>query len=128
VRDTVKASRELAEKLGAETLGRLCLKEISSSAPKCDALVIAAPVTSDFVSSWSLGAEFVADLRADSAVDRLTGFDRILELGAFLSRLSENQALVLERKRLALAAIAKAALERARTVEYRPFGWEDVCA
>jgi glutamyl-tRNA reductase len=128
VRDVVKATRELAEKLGAETLSRLEIAAIGEHVSKCDALVIAAPVTSNFVAQWSMGADFVADLRADSHVDRLTGFDRVLELGAFMSRLSENQALVLERKRLALAAIAKAALERARTVEYRPFGWEDVCA
>ncbi len=128
VRDVVKASRELAEKLGTETFAKLRLAPIGARVEACDALVIAAPVTSEFVSSWSGGAGFVADLRSDSAFDRLACFDRVLELGAFMSRLSENQALVLERKRLALAAIANAALERARTVEYRPFGWEDVCA
>jgi glutamyl-tRNA reductase len=128
VRDVVKASRELAEKLGADTFAKLRVSPIGARAEKCDALVIAAPVSSEFVSSWSSGAGFVADLRADSAVDRLTGFDRSLELGAFMSRLTENQTFVVERKRLALEAIAKAALERARTVEYRPFGWEDVCA
>ncbi len=128
VRDVVKASRKLAEKLGAESFSKIRLAEIGAQIEACDALVIAAPVTSSFVSTWSKGAGFVADLRADSAIDLLNGFDRVLELGAFMSRLSENQALVLERKRLALVAIAKAALERARTVEYRPFGWEDVCA
>jgi len=127
VRDVVKASRELAEKLGAQARA-LRLEPIGERAPSCDALVIAAPVSASFVSAWSGGASFVADLRADSAVDRLQGFDRVLELGVFMSRLSENQALVLQRKALALKAINQAALERARAVEYRPFGWEDVCA
>ena len=128
VRDVEKASRELRQKLGGEVFAKLLIGPIGERAERCDALVIAAPVSSEFVSSWSQGAGFVADLRADSSVDRLKGFERSLELGAFMSRLSENQAFVLERKRLALDAIVNAALERARTVEYRPFGWEDVCA
>ncbi len=128
VRDVVKASRELAEKLGTASFERLRLEPIGEQAPSCDALVIAAPVSASFVSTWSGGASFVADLRADSSVDRLQGFARVLELGVFMSRLSENQALVLQRKALALNAIKHAALERARAVEYRPFGWEDVCA
>ena len=128
VRDVAKASRELSQKLSPETFAKLRLAPIGETIGACDALVIAAPVSAQFVSAWSGGAGLVADLRADSAVDQLKGFDRVLELGAFMSRLSENQALVLERKRLALAAIVNAALERARAVEYRPFGWEDVCA
>lgn len=128
VRDVVKASRELAEKLGADGMARLHLEPIGLQGPACDALVIAAPVTAAFVSEWSRGARLVADLRADSSQDRLHGFANVLELGVFMSRLSDNQVLVQERRRLALNAIHQAALERARAVEYRPFGWEDVCA
>lgn len=133
-RDTTRAEKDLSHKLAPEQLARVSFVGLSDRAPECDALVIAAPVSTHWVQKWVGGASirFIADLRAESGVDRLTHeyleCARILELGQFMSRLSENQALLLARKSLALAAVAKAALERGRTVEYRPFGWEDVCA
>jgi glutamyl-tRNA reductase len=130
VRDVAKAARELTEKLGSEQVARLLIVTLESPLGSADAIVIAAPVSSAFVTEWAAnsGARFVADLRADSSVDRLLAFSRVLELGDFMSKLSENQSVLLERKTLALAAISNAALERSRTVENRPFGWEDVCA
>lgn len=124
VRDVAKASRELSEKIGRG----LRIVELGQVIAE-DVLVIAAPVSAKAVSAWApRGASFVADLRADSSQDLLMGFERVLELGSFLSRLTENQAVLEERKQSALQAIAKAALDRGRSVEYRPFGWEDVCA
>lgn len=107
-----------------------------------DALVIAAPVSSSWIRSWipvDASPRMIADLRADSETDAisfvapapvstLAKFPRILQLGEFMTRLSTNQTLILERKGAALTAVARAASDRARTVEYRPFGWEDVCA
>lgn len=97
-------------------------------------LIVAAPVSSAWMNEWmpaSNDLRLVADLRADSAVDRFQAADsetRILDLGEFMSRLTTNQALLAERKELSLTAIEAAASERARAIEYRPFGWEDVCA
>lgn len=129
VRDVARAREGLAAKLSADQLARVSVVAVGSHAVG-GALVVAAPVASSEIAAWAGDAPvaFVADLRADSSVDKLNSFTRVLELGEFMSRLSENQSVLQERKRLALVAISKAALERARTVEYRPFGWEDVCA
>lgn len=113
----------------AEMEERMALSDV-------DALVIAAPVSADSMRAWlplDARPHLVADLRADSESDRLSEgsfseFKRVLPLGEFMNRLSQNQSLILERKGAALSAVARAASDRARTVEYRPFGWEDVCA
>ncbi len=134
-RDVARARGELAQKLGVEQLARVLVVALSDRAPTCDALVIAAPVSSSWVREWAADANvrFIADLRADSGTDKINvqfsaDFARVLELGEFMSRLADNQGLLAKRKDLALAAIAVAAVERGHTVEYRPFGWEDVCA
>ncbi len=132
-RDVEKARAALSRKLDVVQLKNLRLVDVEqrSSLGEADALVIAAPVSSDWIRSFlrdDSRLRFIADLRAESSVDRLTEFARVLELGEFMSRLSRNQEILRERKSVALTAISKAALERARTVEYRPFGWDDVCA
>lgn len=132
-RDLEKATQELAQKLDPAQMKRLRLSSIDAPVglSEAEAFVIAAPVSSRWIRSWlpaDARLKVVADLRADSSVDRLSEFARVLELGEFMTRLERNQSLVQERKTHALGAIAKAALARARTVEYRPFGWDDVCA
>lgn len=96
-----------------------------------DAMVVAAPVSAGWMKNWmpeGSQAKLIADLRSDSSTDALIDFDHVLELNEFMGRLSQNQAFIQERKVAALAAVSRAASDRARTVEYRPFGWEDVCA
>jgi glutamyl-tRNA reductase len=96
-----------------------------------DALVIAAPVSSSKISEWlpkNANFSFIADLRADSSTDRFECAARLLDLAELFSRITTNQALLDERKTAALEAIAAAVGERNQHVEYRPFGWEDVCA
>jgi hypothetical protein len=70
----------------------------------------------------------IVDLRGESRLDGLKGFDRVMPLDELIERISSNQTLLEEKKRLALAEIDQVVLERSRHVEYRPFGWEDVCA
>ncbi len=100
---------------------------------KDDVLVIAAPVTAAWIASWlgasHSGLRLLADLRSDSHVDRIGGdFGRTLELGEMLSRISANQSSLQQRKAAALAQALELSSERSRHTEYRPFGWEDVCA
>jgi glutamyl-tRNA reductase len=120
-----------------ETLGALSGKAKFASIEErfalsdADALVIAAPVASEWIRSWvpqDAKPRLIADLRADSGTDVLAEFSRVLQLGEFMTRLSQNQTHIQERKGAALSAVARAASDRARTVENRPFGWEDVCA
>ena len=129
------------ESLGALSKNiRVAAMEDRFALSEADALVIAAPLSASALRAWlpaDARPHLVADLRAESESDRLdtkTGspslaeFKRVLPLGDFMNRLSQNQSLIQERKGAALTAVARAASDRARTVEYRPFGWEDVCA
>jgi glutamyl-tRNA reductase len=95
------------------------------------AIVIAAPVRSAWFQDWvpyDATPAIVADLRGDSREDQITGFGHVLPLDEFVNRISSNQAHLEARKAQALAEIENVVLERSRHVEYRPFGWEDVCA
>ena len=105
-----------------------CLNELSHA----DALVVAAPVSAEWLDQWipesagsSLGV--VVDFRADSAEDRISGF-RVLDLSQVFGHIAENQSRIEARKTLALSAVEDAVKVRRLHVEYRPFGWEDVCA
>ena len=83
--------------------------------------------------------ELIADLRANSDSDAfqfpaeasalgVSGRPRTLTLPQTLALVDSNHARLQERKRAALQHIETIAAERAMHVEYRPFGWDDVCA
>lgn len=127
-RDTRKATHELgelAQKLQVTTL------DDRSSIHAAEAILVAAPVTSAWIREWlpeGTSLALVVDLRSDSATDRVAGGTKVIDLPQMMARLNSNQALLQERKRAALEAIEAAVAQRARHVEYRPFGWDDVCA
>ncbi len=94
-----------------------------------DAFVIAAPVTARWIESWiGKSPRVIADLRADSAEDTINLECRVINLSHVFNHISETQAHLEARKAAALKAIDSAVDERNSYVEYRPFGWEDVCA
>ena len=131
-RDTQKASRTLAAFPQVE----ICALEEERAFDGMEALIIAAPVTAQATAQWmdaraAQKLEFVADLRADSGLDRLvipTTSAPVLDLDQVFSKISANQALLAKRKAAALEAVEAKVSERGAHVEYRPFGWEDVCA
>ncbi len=135
--------------------------------PTEGALVIAAPVSAEWLCQWmqKLGAKFeqIADLRGEASVDRvddaLRAFTQspknrcelpashsapvslgetsavlpavlpvVLELEKLLQQMTANLEQIEDRKIAALAEIESLVLARGRHIEYRPFGWEDVCA
>ncbi|MEK7357107.1 MAG: hypothetical protein AAB250_11705, partial [Bdellovibrionota bacterium] len=127
-RDEAKVTRELGDIAEKVKIVSLAMKADLGGA---DALVVAAPVAASFIESWMRGPSrpaLAVDLRANSAVDVPGGFTKVLDLGQILSRLTANKDLLQARKRAALEAIESAVAARARHVEYRPFGWDDVCA
>lgn len=135
-RDTKKA----AEELKAFTDIKICQMNERTGLNQAEALVIAAPLTAAWIRNW-IGTDggsrirVVADTRGDSGEDYVADGPgpigdraRVLTLADLLERISSNQIQLQARKRQALVAIDEAVAEKGRHVEYRPFGWEDVCA
>lgn len=127
-RDPKKAIAALGQLVNPDFVHSL---ESNERLANADALVIAAPVSASWVKGWV--ADFatpslVADLRSDSKEDVIEGFASVMALGDLFDRIQGNQVRLQARKNEALAAIDAAVAERSRHVEYRPFGWEDVCA
>ncbi|HVK61496.1 MAG TPA: hypothetical protein VM432_08100 [Bdellovibrionales bacterium] len=125
-RDVVKARAALPMSVQIHEIGEKA--EIAEGA----ALIVAAPVSAEWMSGWLEGSgpmRLVADLRSDSHIDRFgDAYGRTLELGEMLTRINENQAIVEQRKSDALELARELSMAKSRHVEYRPFGWEDVCA
>lgn len=139
-RDAAKAREQLAGVLkdGSRVHGlpaghgQAPVALVDNDIARAEAVVIAAPVSAKCIERWLQNAPeltVIADLRADSATDspRLPTRTHLV-LGDVFTRISQNQAILAERKQAALGAIEEAVRERNSHVEYRPFGWEDVCA
>ena len=127
-RNFLKAEKALAGQ------AKLSLHNLDSDAARAefgkdDIFVIAAPVTAQWIQNWiGLTPAVIADLRADSAKDLINLDTRVINLSHVFNHISETQAHLQARKAAALKAIDAAVHERNCYVEYRPFGWEDVCA
>jgi glutamyl-tRNA reductase len=96
------------------------------------ALVVAAPLSADEVSRWmSLqGADFTKclDLRAEAASDPVSAAGEVIKLNELF------EALRAERERLeghveaARSEIKQMVQRQSQQAQFRPFGWEDLCA
>jgi len=136
-RDAIKARRQLGAQLKRENQVHPLTEETRLA--EAEVLIVAAPVAAAQLDAWLESAgrlRLVIDLRADSASDlprfvaqgSATRNLRHLVLGDVFACISQNQTQLAERKKAALAAVQNAVHERSSYVEYRPFGWEDVCA
>lgn len=97
------------------------------------ALVIAAPVSAEWVNGWLAASPMqfspIIDLRGESATDPLhDSHGMVLDLAQVMARISMNQEFIERKKAQALESVTEVLTLRLRAVEYRPFGWEDVCA
>lgn len=105
---------------------------LSQRCRKRGVLIVAAPMTAARLEAWAEGPfDRVFDLRGDREQDRLSALaadEGLVSLHELMHKISANQELVAARRKLAFETISKVVAERARHVEYRPFGWEDVCA
>jgi len=99
------------------------------------AIVIAAPVSSEWVTQWihpvNGRIDQIADLRGESVHDPLSEADlqgRVIHFRDLLEKISANRSFLESRRLAALEMISQISAHRARRIEYRPFGWDDVCA
>lgn len=102
-------------------------------------LLVAAPIAArDLVFShesshgdspgMSSGFDLLVDLRGDAHIDQVKFSKKKIDLQELLSRIQANQEFLEAKKRDALCEIEMIVEDRSRSIEYRPFGWEDVCA
>jgi len=128
-RDPEKAQKQL----GCHRSTTLAAFQSFRDLSEAQVLIIAAPLDAEAISQWAQKMpqlKTVIDLRADSATNVLNVAADVvvINLNEVFARIASNQALITERKSLALGAITVAIAKRNQHVEYRPFGWEDVCA
>lgn len=99
-------------------------------------LIIAAPLAAQEIYAWieRQGASFarVLDLRGEAVNDPLPkavlAGTEIMALQEFFAGLRQERQRGEKRATLARVAIAQAAQRQLRQTQYRPYGWEDLCA
>ncbi|HEY6047245.1 MAG TPA: hypothetical protein VIU65_11625 [Pyrinomonadaceae bacterium] len=96
------------------------------------AIVIAAPLSAKEIESWVAlqSAPFVKalDLRGEAESDPFQPSFPILRLSEMFAALKNERPKVAARLAAARADISKAAERLAEQAQFRPFGWEDLCA
>jgi len=96
------------------------------------AIVIAAPLSASEIENW-VGLQstpFVKalDLRGEAESDPFQPVFPILRLSEMFAELKNERPKVAARLTAARADISKAAQRLAEQAQFRPFGWEDLCA
>jgi glutamyl-tRNA reductase len=96
------------------------------------AIVIAAPLSAKEIESWvrSQSTPFVKalDLRGEAETDPFQPSFPILRLSEMFAALKNERPKVAARLAAARADINKAGQRLAEQAQFRPFGWEDLCA
>jgi hypothetical protein len=96
------------------------------------ALVIAAPITAQEIETWVRlqSASFVkaVDLRGEAAFDPVRFSFPVVELPEIYSAAKPSRPDSTASVAAARAEISLAAERQANQAQFRPFGWEDLCA
>lgn len=115
---------------------RLRIDELSAAAALWDdqptALVIAAPLSATEIENWIKlqAARFskILDLRGEAASDPLRSSIPILKLPELFATLDRDRGRLDEGVVQARAEINLLAQRQTQQAQFRPFGWEDLCA
>ena len=95
-------------------------------------LVIAAPLKADDVASWSQrqSTSFTKclDLRGEAATDPITLPAPVIKLHELFEALRAERERLAEHVEAARAEIKQLVQRQSRQAQFRPFGWEDLCA
>lgn len=96
------------------------------------ALVIAAPLAADEIENWIRlqRARFVTalDLRGTAELDPVRASFPVIRLSQLFAAVKNDRQKLTARVAAALAEINLAAERQAEQAQFRPFGWEDLCA
>lgn len=100
--------------------------------PEPTALVIAAPLTGNEIKAWIAlqSARFTKalDLRGEAESDPLQTSFPIIKLPELFAAIAADQRKIAPRIAAARAEIDELTSRRSQQAQFRPFGWEDLCA
>ena len=95
-------------------------------------LVVAAPLTADEVARWSLlqHVSFTKclDLRGDAATDQIVARTPVIKLHELFEALRAERERLAGHVAAARAEIKELVARQSQQAQFRPFGWEDLCA
>jgi glutamyl-tRNA reductase len=95
-------------------------------------LIIAAPLKSDEVAHWSQSQNVsftrCLDLRGEAANDPLTSHSIVIPLHALFAALRAERERLAGHVEAASAEIQRFSAQQSQQAQFRPFGWEDLCA
>ena len=110
------------------------LSEYSDASPNESAtgLVIAAPLTAQDVAGWSQAQQLsftkCLDLRGEALSDPITISAEIIPLHQLFAALRAERERLEQHVEAARAEIEQLVAHQTQQAQFRPFGWEDLCA
>lgn len=128
---TPERARGLLEQHGDIQLTQFT-SETAQDETRPTAIVIAAPLKASAVAGWmalqSTPFVKVLDLRGEAETDPLTCFLPIIRLSEMFAAVKNDRPKLAARVAAARDEIRKAAQRLIEQAQFRPFGWEDLCA
>ena len=126
---------ERAKNLGKEfpqiRLTQLAL-DVAQDEIRDTAIIIAAPIKASDVGQWMLAQSTpfvkVIDLRGEAETDPLNSSLPVIRLSEMFAALKSDRPKLAARVAAARDEIRKAAQRLSEQAQFRPFGWEDLCA
>ncbi len=109
------------------------LLERESISDESLALVIAAPLSSTEIAAWmdtrSLKSDLIIDLRGECEEDPIAIENiSVIDLKGVFAKISANKEKQKIYRAQAQKEILNLTAKRANEIEFRPFGWDDLCA
>jgi hypothetical protein len=93
---------------------------------------VAAPVSSEWFSSWShecfTNLQLVLDLRGECDRDPIVGNAQVIGLADFFAAIEANRKQMDLAIQAAQRRIKELLIQIHQSVRNRPFGWDDICA
>ena len=128
---SVERASALTEQFAEIRLSRFAVTE-STGEPRSTAVVIAAPIKAVEVETWMKAQTTpfvkVIDLRGEAESDPIHSSLPVIRLSQMFAALRNERPKLIARVAAARDEITKAAQRLIEQAQFRPFGWEDLCA
>ena len=128
---SVERASALTEQFSDIRLSRFAVTE-STGEPRSTAVVIAAPIKAVDVETWMKAQTTpfvkVIDLRGEAESDPIHSSLPVIRLSEMFAALRNERPKLIARVAAARDEIRKAAQRLIEQAQFRPFGWEDLCA